>query len=186
MTVLPTSLLKPNRSYRISYGVTDLVGNSRSGNVFFTTGTQSTVVNLVSNGGFEQPTIAAGTFQTLSQSNVPTAFVWSIPTNTVDVISSGVFGGSESMSEGSQRLDLVGVGATGDVEQSFATLPGVQYQLRFAYANNPFNPPPPTGATVSIVSNGTTVLSDIIFHSTSTLANQTGYATRVLSLRRAR
>jgi hypothetical protein len=70
---------------------------------------------------------------------------------------------------GNQSLDMEGdVGASGVIFQSFATTPGVTYDLSFAYGNNPFG----FGGTMNALVTGTSVLlNQNVSHNTSTGAN---------------
>src|SRR5262249_55370901 len=76
---------------------------------------------------------------------------------------------------GQQWLDLDGASA-GSIFQTFATTPGTQYVLSFAYANNPYytrpTPPPPSWeATVSVtdsVSGADLITPLLISHDTAT------------------
>lgn len=98
-------------------------------------------VNLVTNGGFESPTI--GTFYQNygAHTNDPYSGLafpgWSVTTNNVDIVSqlSGPFPGAAY--QGTQYLDLVGYGSTGGVSQTFGTVAGRTYNLFFAFSNNP-------------------------------------------------
>jgi hypothetical protein len=60
------------------------------------------------------------------------------------------------------------IGAAGVIQQSFATTPGVTYDLSFEYANNPDG----RGAMANVLVTGlTTLLNQNISHDTSTYAN---------------
>jgi len=84
--------------------------------------------NLLTNGGFEQPT-AAVPFETLSTAIVPG---WSIASGTqVDLIN-----GYWKSFEGTQSLDLNGPGPS-SISQSLTTTKGVWYKLSFMYSGNP-------------------------------------------------
>ena len=92
------------------------------------------------NGDFEFPPINTfyenyGTFTNNPYAG-PSFQGWSIPTNNVDIVNP-MIGWGASAFQGSQILDLVGYGSTGAVSQSFATNIGQQYQLTFAYSDNP-------------------------------------------------
>jgi len=68
-------------------------------------------------------------------------------------------------------LDMEGdLGASGVINQSFATTPGITYNLSFAYANNPDNPG--TGATMNALVTGAGILmNQNVSHNGSTFAN---------------
>ena len=123
--------------------------------------------NLLVNGSFETPVIPSATFFDFGVGGEPAGFAWTVTTNTVDIVSNGWSGGTAF--DGSQWLDLVGFGTTGGVEQTFATTPGQQYTLSFAYANNPVTGVPgPFSADVTITSGADTLLNQSISHGSST------------------
>ena len=89
---------------------------------------------LVSNGGFEQPSLTAGTgFVT-----VPTASP-ALPGWTVGQAVDHVRAQWEP-ADGYQSLDLGGSTAAGSITQAIPTEPGAEYLLRFAYSANPDAP----------------------------------------------
>jgi hypothetical protein len=127
--------------------------------------------NLIVNGSFETPVIAPP-FLNIGVGGEPAGFAWTVTTNNVDIIRQGAFGWTAPEFDGLQALDLVGFGSTGGIQQAFATTPGQQYTLFFAYANNPGpGVPTPASAAVTITSGGTTLLNQSISHGTSTTSN---------------
>jgi len=107
--------------------------------------------SLIVNGGFEsQPVSSSAGYQTYSGSGVTG---WNIPFLTVDVVSSSFAGPAF---EGSQYLDLVGLGSIGQIEQTFATVVGQAYTLTFAYANNALSTPS-AEANVQVIGGNTLV-----------------------------
>ncbi len=86
--------------------------------------------------------------------------------NNVDLVFSSFY---PAYAGSGQSLDMSGAGgAAGVISQSFATMPGVTYDLSFAYGNNPGG----TGATMNALVTGAAVLlSQDVSHNTSTVAN---------------
>jgi Protein of unknown function (DUF642) len=112
--------------------------------------------NLLVNGSFETPVIAPASFLDFGVGGEPAGFAWTVATNTVDIVSNGVFGWTGTAFDGVQWLDLVGFGSTGGIQQTFATTPGQQYTLSFAYGNNPGpGVPVPTSADVTVTAGST-------------------------------
>jgi len=124
-------------------------------------------VNLITNGGFEQPTPLPhnwGEEFSAGSSGIPG---WAVVSGSVDIQGASWF----DPYQGAQSLDLDG-SHPGSIEQSFATTVGTTYQLSFAYANNPdsrgtFNGPQTADVTVAD-SGGTTLLSSTVTHTGST------------------
>jgi choice-of-anchor C domain-containing protein len=86
--------------------------------------------NLVSNGSFENPALAAGTsFTTIL--NGGTVGAWSITNGSVDLIRS-----YWAPADGFQSLDLNG-NSQGTISQALATAAGTRYTLTFSMAGNP-------------------------------------------------
>ena len=98
----------------------------------------SAATNLITNGGFDVPGDIPE-YQTISAGSTPVGFGWTV-TGTVDVLNlDSRYGGEPDPANGDPNaLDLVGVGSTGGIAQSFATVIGRSYRLTFDYANNPF------------------------------------------------
>lgn len=126
--------------------------------------------NLLVNGGFESPVINPAGYVQINLGGEPGGFGWTVTVNGVDIVENGLFGMSATMYQASQGLDLIALGSTGGVQQTFTTVPGLTYFLTFAYADNPFNAQP--GAASVVVDDGfSTLLSDNIAHSNSTTTN---------------
>jgi hypothetical protein len=126
--------------------------------------------NLLSNGGFEEPPLTAGTYLNLVPGSEPSGFAWTVLADGVDVFSDGVLGTTVVAADGTQALDLVGFGSTGGVSQGFASTWGQVYRLSFQYANNPIS----TGdaaASLHIGNGEQTFLSDTVVHSSSTTSS---------------
>jgi hypothetical protein len=127
--------------------------------------------NILINGSFETPVIAPP-YLDIGVGGEPTGFGWTVTTNTVDINRQGQFGWTAPEFDGVQSLDLVGFGSTGGIRQTFATTLGQQYNLLFAYANNPGpGVPTPASANVTIISGTSTLLSQSFSHGTSTTSN---------------
>lgn len=122
------------------------------------------------NGSFESPVIGAATFLNVAPGGEPAGFDWLVTTNTVDIISQGVLGSTAPMASGTQAVDLVGLGSTGGIQQSFSTVAGMSYTLQFSYANNPIAGGSPS-ALVTIKDGSNTLLSQTVTHSTSNGGN---------------
>lgn len=129
--------------------------------------------DLIVNGGFEFPSIGNIFYQNYGiQTNSPYSGLtfdsaWNITLNNVDIVNP-IAGWNAPAFEGLQVLDLVGYGSTGAISQGFATTPGQQYLLTFAFGNNPTSGP--SGADVTVFGSSS-LLSAIIFHNTSTTGN---------------
>ncbi|MEP7366258.1 MAG: DUF642 domain-containing protein [Acidobacteriota bacterium] len=122
--------------------------------------------NLLVNGGFETPVIAGGPgYLQIDFGSEPGGFGWTVTTNSVDIVENGPYG---TFIEGVQGLDLIGLGSTGGITQTFATTSGLTYLLLFYYSDNPGNGDP-SAATVTIIDGSNTLLSDSVAHSLATL-----------------
>jgi hypothetical protein len=125
--------------------------------------------NLILNGSFETPVVPIGSsWIRFGVGEEPLGFEWTVVTNNIDIVINGADGypGIQSYA-GSQFLGLVGSGSTGAIQQTFATTPGQEYTLFFAYASNPYIA---EAAADVIVSDGvSTLLSQSIFHNTATI-----------------
>ncbi len=66
---------------------------------------------------------------------VPADFGWAVPVNNVDIVANGVYG-PYLASGGAYSLDLVGYGATGGISQTFNTVAGKTYTVKFDYSSN--------------------------------------------------
>jgi choice-of-anchor C domain-containing protein len=120
--------------------------------------------NLIVNGGFEQPLTPPGGFVTLFAGSSAMA-PWVIVANSVDVVNNGYW----PAFEGLNSLDLDG-NNPGTIQQTFATTPGVPYNLRFWYANNADASALTRTANVLVTGAGT-LLNQNISHTGSTRAN---------------
>jgi len=121
-------------------------------------GTPTAHAQILTNGGFEQP---SAVFQEIPAGD-PSLTGWTVVNGSVEVIGNSIW----DSFEGSQSIDLDGISA-GTIEQTFATTPGTTYSLSFAYGNNPFG-----GATIPAFANvsvtGTaTLLNNFFSHSSS-------------------
>ncbi len=88
--------------------------------------------NLITNGGFEVPTVT-GSDQEFS---APSTAIegWTVTAGSIDLVTSGsILGTAHS---GLQMIDINGSQA-GALEQSFSTVPGRHYRLDVYYSNNP-------------------------------------------------
>lgn len=119
---------------------------------------------LITNGGFEQPTIGGSCCNTAPPGVVPG---WNVGTGSVNVVI-GTFGsaGGNLAYEGSQYLDLIGESGAGSLSQTFATVAGQAYTFSFAYSHNLFAGLSAATATFSI--DG---LAGLVSHSTGTTAD---------------
>jgi hypothetical protein len=139
-------------------------------------GTATAAVNLVANGGFENPLLTAVLpqgYYTIGAGahTVPLDFDWSVPVNNVDVVTyAGPYGGGNSQPPGGggrQFLDLVGNGSTGAISQNVNLVAGKKYDLTFYYANNPYS----TSTASGDLTVGVGDLTTSITHDTSTTSN---------------
>ncbi len=134
---------------------------------------------LITNGSFETPSAASvgGAIEIYAGSE-PSDFAWKVNSGTVEVVHQGYVGGNGTFNgaayEGQQWLDLDGI-SPGSVSQTFATTPGVTYNLTFAYANNPYlrnNGPAQATVSVSDSGSGASLISPVsISHGSSTADN---------------
>ena len=134
---------------------------------FASTPTQAAII---SNGSFEFPSIGAATSLTIPVGSEPIGFGWTVTTNSVDIISNGLFGSTGAVYDGIRALDLIGNGGTGGISQLFSTTADTQYMLSFAYANNPFSTST-ASATVTLLDGANPLLSQSITHNTSINSN---------------
>lgn len=117
--------------------------------------------NLLSNGGFENPT-ASGQYESLT--SLPG---WTISSgHAVDLIST-----FWPAAEGLQSIDLAGTPGVigGTLSQTFATTAGQTYFLSFSYGNSINTSDTAVGA-IDVVGS-TTLLHDLVSHAGSTSAN---------------
>jgi len=131
---------------------------------------QHLYAQLLVNGGFETPVLSPGTFLTITPGNEPTGFGWTVLSGSVDVGYTPILPFvAYPAYQGNQALDLNGVNR-GAVFQNFATVIGQTYTVSFAYADNPDELGSVKSASVVVtnVANSDILISDNIFHSTST------------------
>ncbi len=121
-------------------------------------------VNIITNGGFEDPQI--GQWYVNYASGLP---AWNVFTNNVDIVAQG-FNGPSPAYEGNQYLDLVGFGSTGGIQQVFTTQIGQTYVVTFAYANNPWGGSANYAAEVDVF-GASQLLTDSVTHSNATTSN---------------
>ncbi|HLL27669.1 MAG TPA: DUF642 domain-containing protein [Xanthobacteraceae bacterium] len=130
-------------------------------------------VNLLQNGGFEDPAIATWYQNYGAHTNDPWSGPsfpgWSVVGNNVDIVSASFSPGGAPAYQGTQFLDLVGYGSTGDILQTFNTQAGKTYALSFAYGNNPWSTS--TAAAAFDVLGNSGLLAGTITHSGSTTGN---------------
>ncbi|MCO6008251.1 choice-of-anchor C family protein [Actinoallomurus purpureus] len=127
----------------------------------------------LADGSFETPVVTPGTFQTFSSGQL--IGPWRVTNGSVDLIGGGFW----QASDGRQSLDLSG-GSAGGVTQTFATRPGVIYEVIYALAGNPQGSPAVKTGQVFI--NGALAQNfsfDVTGH---TVANM-GYVTRAVRFR---
>jgi choice-of-anchor C domain-containing protein len=116
------------------------------------------------NGDFEQPSIGAQQFQTITAtSSLITG--WQVTSGEVDIVSNSLW----PAFTGTQSIDLVGV-STGTIEQDFATTPGMSYELTLRYSSNPFAPSFLYSATVSIT-GASQLFSQTVNHTGASVLN---------------
>lgn len=123
---------------------------------------------IVTNGGFEQPTVGNPCCTTSPPDPLPG---WTATPN-VNVVN-GTFNGTNTpgpnlASEGTQYLDLVGQGGMGSISQLLTLTPGQLYNLTFAFSNNGFSPNESTSASASFSIDG---LTGSVTHNTATPTN---------------
>jgi hypothetical protein len=121
------------------------------------------------NGGFETPGLAPGGFQTITPGSEPVGFAWTVASGDVDLGNAPVVPFILYPAyEGVQALDLNGT-MPGSIYQDFATVFGQQYELSFAFADNP-NEGGVSSAAVNITDLTTTsiLVNTTVSHSTST------------------
>jgi hypothetical protein len=94
--------------------------------------------NLIVNGGFEIPYVGPTGYSLIWSGPGPAGFGWIVNSGNVEVQGELYPGCPGPAFEGIQFLDLNGI-LVGTISQTFATIPGEQYLLQFAYANNHFH-----------------------------------------------
>ncbi|HQR05173.1 MAG TPA: DUF642 domain-containing protein [Gemmatales bacterium] len=125
---------------------------------------------LLVNGGFESPVLSPGSYLTITPGTEPSGFGWSVLSGSVDVGYTPILPFvAYPAYQGNQGLDLNGVNR-GAIFQDFATVLGKTYTVSFAYADNPDELGQLKSASVVVtnVANSAILMSDNIFHSSST------------------
>lgn len=124
-----------------------------------------------SDGSFETPVVAPGTFQRLfaGQSIGP----WTVTAGNVDLSGKGFW----QTADGAQSLDLDGA-QNGAVSQTFSTIPLFAYEVSFALAGNPVSGP--AIKTGQALINGQ-VVKDFSFDTTGKSETNMGYVTEELT-----
>jgi choice-of-anchor C domain-containing protein len=111
---------------------------------------RETFADLLVNGGFETPTQGPPLFATF---NIPAGSTyitgWTVVQGNVDLTNTCCYGPLLNTLDptSTQAVDLIGdnrlsAGVFGGLSQTFATVPGQQYQLTFDYSHNPGVPSP--------------------------------------------
>lgn len=101
--------------------------------------------DILENGGFEiGPAITGGSYKTLGGGSTAISG-WTVTGSSIDYIGPGWVVG-----EGTRAVDLDGAFATGGIQQSFATEPGLAYEVSFAFAGNPGGGPSIKSVRVSV------------------------------------
>ncbi|GAB3988428.1 hypothetical protein GCM10029978_110790 [Actinoallomurus acanthiterrae] len=91
--------------------------------------TPANATSGLADGSFENPVVTPGTFRTFDAGQL--IGPWRVTSGSVDLIGAGFW----QASDGRQSLDLSGRSA-GGVAQTFATRPGVMYEVIYALAGN--------------------------------------------------
>ena len=127
--------------------------------------TTAFAANLVTNGGFETPTVSPPCCSTVPPDSLDG---WTATPNVNVVLGTYSSTNGNLAAEGNQYLDLVGQGGTGSIFQDLITEIGGVYTLSFVYSHNLFTPSSATSASASL-SVGS--LLDTISHSTGDTSN---------------
>ena len=125
--------------------------------------------NVLTNGGFETPPQALGTYITIAPGGEPAGFAWKVASGDVDLAYLPVIPFIDySAYEGLQALDLNGT-ISGAISQDFPTIAGQAYSLSLAYADNPVDGGVKSASIkVTDVTTTASLLATSISHSTST------------------
>jgi len=91
--------------------------------------------SLIVNGSFESPDVGPKGVATFFAGPVPPGFGWTVNSGNVEVAGELYPPLPGPAFDGGQYLDLNGI-SIGSIAQFFATTPGSEYQLTFAYASN--------------------------------------------------
>jgi hypothetical protein len=95
----------------------------------------SAQANLIGNGSFETPVITAD-WQVFNNGDAIGA--WVVQFTDVDIVRNNILGTNIVAHDGNQWLDLNGF-SRGGVYQFINTMPGMTYDFRFWYSDNPFS-----------------------------------------------
>ena len=123
-------------------------------------------------GSFETPRVAANTFVNLGTGG--TIGPWKVTAGNVDLIGDGFW----QAAEGDQSVDLNG-GNAGAVSQTFTTVPGKRYTVRYSLAGNP-GVGGPAMKTGKVLVDGQNFQNFSFDTTGKTMANM-GYVTREVS-----
>lgn len=135
--------------------------------------------SLITNGSFETPIIGYSWYENYGTNAGDPNYggasfdsAWQISAGTnVDIVSSLTAPGNAPTADGGkQYLDLVGVGSTGGVSQTFSVAANSTYQLSFSFANNPWSTST-ASADVTVVDSSGQILFQAVTHSGSTQSN---------------
>lgn len=131
-------------------------------------GAASAQANLVTNGSFEDPTTGSYTHIGVGSPALTGWTVSGAPGTGVDVVTQSLLGAAY---DGAQYVDLAGSPGPGTISQTLATVVGQLYQLTFAYSSNWQGGLSTKQATVSVLDGFTSLYSDTLSHSGSSLSN---------------
>ncbi len=110
----------------------------------------ASAASLLTNGGFELPSVGDPCCNTVPPDPLPG---WTVDSGNVNVVNgtfNGVPAGTNLAYEGLQYLDLVGQGGVGSISQTFSTIAGQTYQVSFAYSRNLFSGIDPITGSFSV------------------------------------
>lgn len=129
---------------------------------------------LLTNGSFEEPPIAAGSFLNIAVGGEAAAGFtgWTVTTGSVDVtnLTAPLFSINWAVpaKDGDQILDLNGT-TIGSISQEFATAIGEHYVYQFWYTNNPLSPAGESASvTLSDVATSTDLDLLVVSHTSAT------------------
>ena len=126
--------------------------------------TSASATELITNGGFEDPTISHPCCNTAPPGSVTG---WTVTAGSVNVVNVTVgSAGGNIADEGDQYIDLIGESGAGSLSQTFGTVAGQVYTLSFAFSHNPFG-----GLSAATAAFSVDGLLGPIAHSTGTNAD---------------
>jgi hypothetical protein len=139
------------------------------GLTLFIAGAAAPALAALLNGGFETPALAPGGFQTITPGSEPVGFAWTVASGDVDLGNAPVVPFIlYTAYEGVQALDLNGT-TSGSIYQEFATVFGQEYQLSFAFADNPTEGGLSSAAVnITDMTTSSILVNSTVSHSTST------------------